>query len=118
MVSQGYKEVPKTIRTNWTALIVFEIGNEREVFVIYEEFAMGLKIDDWLESYHEATEGDHSFLYINFQQPKRMRMWKNFQEVLYHKSDDGFVEDGPRVKRIRGEEKVSKVKKLRLPPNK
>jgi len=34
MVSQGYKEVPKTIRTNWTCLIVFEIGNEREVFVV------------------------------------------------------------------------------------
>lgn len=87
MVSQGYKEVPKTIRTNWTALIVFEIGNEKEVIVIYEEFAMGLKYDQWLESYREATEGDHSFLYINFQQPKRLRMWKNFQEVLYHKQE-------------------------------
>ncbi len=47
---------------------------------------MALNLNDWLESYREATEGDHSFLYINFQQPKRMRMWKNFQEVLYHKS--------------------------------
>jgi hypothetical protein len=36
MVSQGYKEIPKTIRTNWTALIVFEIGNEKEVFVVLE----------------------------------------------------------------------------------
>jgi hypothetical protein len=35
MVSQGYKEVPKTIRTNWTALIVFEIGNEKEVAVVF-----------------------------------------------------------------------------------
>lgn len=35
MVSQGYKEVPKTIRTNWTCLIVFEIGNEREVMVVW-----------------------------------------------------------------------------------
>lgn len=34
MVSQGYKEIPKTIRTNWTCLIVFEIGNEREVQVV------------------------------------------------------------------------------------
>jgi hypothetical protein len=34
MISQGYKEIPKTIRTNWTALIVFEIGNEKEVEVV------------------------------------------------------------------------------------
>lgn len=83
MVSQGYKEIPKTIRTNWTCLIVFEIGNEREVQVIYEEYAMGLKSDDWLELYKHATEEDHSFLFINFQKPKRMRMMKNFTNYLF-----------------------------------
>jgi hypothetical protein len=83
MVSQGYKEIPKTIRTNWTCLIVFEIGNEREVQVIYEEYAMGLKSDDWLEMYKHATEADHSFLYINFQKPKKLRMMKNFTNYLF-----------------------------------
>lgn len=83
MVSQGYKEIPKTIRTNWTCLIVFEIGNEKEVEVIYEEWPMGLKRDDWMELYQYATEGDHSFLYINFQKPKRLRMMKNFSEYLF-----------------------------------
>lgn len=85
MVSQGYKEIPKTIRTNWTCLIVFEIGNEREVFVIYEEYAMGLKAEDWMEVYRHATEGDHSFLFINFQKPKRLRMMKNFTNYLFIK---------------------------------
>lgn len=83
MVSQGYKEIPKTIRTNWTALIVFEIGNEKEVEVIYEEWPMGLKRDDWMELYKYATSGDHSFLYINFQKPKRLRMMKNFEQYLF-----------------------------------
>lgn len=83
MVSQGYKEIPKTIRTNWTALIVFEIGNEKEVEVIYEEWPMGLKRDDWMELYHYATKDDHSFLYINFQKPKRLRMMKNFDQYLF-----------------------------------
>lgn len=83
MISQGYKEIPKTIRTNWTALIVFEIGNEQEVKVIYEEYAMGLSWKDWEEVYRYATEEDHSFLFINFQKPKRLRMMKNFQEVLF-----------------------------------
>lgn len=83
MVSQGYKEIPKTIRTNWTALIVFEIGNEKEVEVIYEEWPMGLKRDDWMDLYHYATAGDHSFLYINFQKPKRLRIMKNFEQYLF-----------------------------------
>lgn len=84
MVSQGYKEIPKTIRTNWTSLCVFEIGNEQEVKVIYEEYAMGLNYEKWLELYKYATEGDHSFLYINFQKPKRLRMMKNLDTVLFH----------------------------------
>ncbi len=85
MVSQGYKEIPKTIRTNFTGLICFFIGNEKEVDVIYEEFQMGLKKDDWLELYEYATGGDHSFLYINFQKPKNMRLMKNFSEYLFIK---------------------------------
>lgn len=85
MVSQGYKEVPKTIRTNWTGLFAFFIGNEKEVEVIYEEFPMGLKKEDWLEVYNYATDGDHSFLYINFQKPPRMRLMKNFSEYLFVK---------------------------------
>ena len=46
--------------------------------VIYEEYAMGLSHDDWMELYNHATTGDHSFLYINFQKPKRLRMMRNF----------------------------------------
>jgi hypothetical protein len=87
MVSQGYKEIPKTIRTNWTSLIVFEIGNEQEVFVIYQEYAMGLTYDDWLQVYKHATDEDHSFLFINFQKPKRMRMMKNFTNYLFIKDE-------------------------------
>lgn len=82
MVSQGYKEVPKTIRTNWTSLIVFFIGNEREVQVIYEEYPMGLKTDAWHEVYNYCTEGDHSFMFINFQQKPKLRIMKNFREFI------------------------------------
>lgn len=87
MVSQGYKEIPKTIRTNWTCLIVFEIGNEREVFVIYEEYAMAKNVKDWLECYRYAVDNDHGFLFLDYQKPKRMRMMKNFDEYLFTKDD-------------------------------
>ncbi len=83
MVSQGYKEVPKTIRTNWTGLIVFEIGNEKEVQVVYEEFSMGLPFRDWIDVYRHATKDEHSFLYINFQKPRHLRLMKNFTNYLY-----------------------------------
>jgi hypothetical protein len=33
-VSQGYKEIPKTIRTNFTCLILFEIGSNKELEVV------------------------------------------------------------------------------------
>ncbi len=88
MVSQGYKEIPKTIRSNWSCLIVFEIGNEREVQVIYEEYAMGLGRDQWLESYKFATNEDHSFMFINFQRQKRLRIMKNFSSYIFHKEEE------------------------------
>ena len=89
MVSQGYKEVPKTIRTNWTCLIVFEIGNEKEVGVIYEEFAMGLKLANWLTLYKFATEEEHDFLFIDFQKPRRLRMMRNFDKILEYREENG-----------------------------
>jgi len=83
MVSQAYKEIPKTIRTNFSCLIVFEIPNEREVEVIYEENPMYLKRDQWYEVYEHAVDGDHNFMFINYQKPKRLRIMKNFQKVLF-----------------------------------
>jgi hypothetical protein len=62
--------------------VVFEIGNEREVQVIYEEFAMGLKLDDWLEIYRYCTTNDHDFLFIDFQKKKRFRMMRNFEQYM------------------------------------
>lgn len=84
MVSQGYKEVPKTVRTNWSCLLIFEIPNDKEIDVIYEEFSMGLKKHEWLEVYNYAITGDHDFFFMNYQKEKRLRMMKNFEEVLFH----------------------------------
>lgn len=93
MVSQAYKEIPKTVffydsfkvRTQFSCVIVFEIANEREVDSIYEENPMNLKRPQWDEMYLHATEGDHDFLFLNYQKPKRLRMMKNFQNVLFYK---------------------------------
>ncbi len=83
MVTQAYKEIPKTVRTQFSSLVAFEICNEKELETIYEEFPMGMKRNDWMELYKYAVEGDHAFLYINLQKEKRLRCMKNFDQVLF-----------------------------------
>lgn len=83
MVSQAFKELPKTVRTNFSCLIIFEIPSDKELEVIQEENPMYLKKTQWMELYEHAVEGDHDFLFINYQKPKRLRMMKNFTHVLF-----------------------------------
>lgn len=82
MVSQGYKEIPKTIRTNWSALILFRIGNEKELEVIFEEYNLGLTRNQWMEAYNYCMKEEYGFMFINYQRPRAERLWKNFEEVL------------------------------------
>ena len=92
MVSQAYKELPKTVRTNFSSLVIFEIPNEKEVDVIQEENPLYLKKNDWLEAYTHAVEGDHDFMFINYQKPKRLRIMKNFTNVLFVELTPGIPE--------------------------
>ena len=82
MATQGYKEIPKTVRTNWTCLMVYEIGNVREIFVIYEEFPVGKTWDDWFAMYKHATKELYSFLFIDMYGPKEKRVRRNFNHPL------------------------------------
>ena len=91
-VSQGYKEIPKTVRTNFTGLIVFEIGNRKELEVIYEEFPMGLKRDDWDKVYQYCTKDEHSFMYLNFQKPRNLRIMKNLDQHVFYVEDKAIKE--------------------------
>jgi hypothetical protein len=85
MVSQGYKEIPKTPRCNWTCIILFEIWNDAELECIYEENPMGLKKDQWMQAYKHATADDYAFMYYNIQRPRALRLMKNFDQVMYFK---------------------------------
>lgn len=88
MVSQAYKEIPKTIRTNWTALITFEIPNESEVKVVYEENPVGMKRPVWDQVYAHCTQGDYGFMYINVKRPRHLRVMKNFDQFIYVGNED------------------------------
>ena len=85
-VSQGYKEIPKTIRINLTGLIIFEICNEEELECIQKEYPMGLKKKQWFEAYDYCMEGgEYNFMYYNSQKPKKERIMKNFNEIITFK---------------------------------
>lgn len=47
--------VPKTIRSNCNALILFDIPNYKELEVIYEENPLNLKKKEWMEVYQACT---------------------------------------------------------------
>ena len=83
MVSQAFKEIPKTVRTNFSCLILFEIFSDAELDAIYTEFPMGLKRDAWDEMYTHCVSDDHGFLYYNMQKPKHLRCMKNLTNVLF-----------------------------------
>lgn len=83
MVSQAYKEIPKTVRSNFSSLIIFETPNDKELEVIYEEHTLHMKRDDWMTAYKHATDEDHGFMYVNYQKPKRLRMMNKFDQVMF-----------------------------------
>ncbi len=82
IVTQAYKAIPKTIRTNCNALILFEIPNLSELKSIYEENPEGLNEDEWLKVYRYATNQDYSFMYMNNKFPKGKRIYRNFESLL------------------------------------
>ena len=84
MVSQGYKEIPKTIRTGWTCLLLYKIGNMKELEGIYEEYSMDLGWDEWYELYREATNEKHDFLFIDMYGPDEYKMRKGFDKALLY----------------------------------
>lgn len=81
-VSQAYKEIPKTVRTNFTCLILFKIYNEQEKNVIFDEFPMGLSADLWEKVYRFCTKCPHNFLYYDMSKPQGMQIWENLYQPV------------------------------------
>lgn len=85
MVAQAYKEIQKTVRTNWTALIFFKIASDSELMAIYEDYPMGFeKSDDWLAMVRYVTQPKYAFLYYNMtREDERQRIMQNFDKFVF-----------------------------------
>lgn len=82
IVTQAYRAIPKTIRTNCNAVILFDIPNLSELKAIYEENPEGLNEQEWMKVYKHATQGTYDFMYINNKFPKGERIFRNFKHML------------------------------------
>lgn len=82
IVTQAYKAIPKTIRTNCNAVILFEIPNLNELKSIYEENPEGLNEKDWMRVYRHCTEKPFSFMYMNSKFPRGKRIYCNFDTMI------------------------------------
>lgn len=78
IVTQAYKAIPKSIRTNCNALVAFEIANLGELRVVYEEWPESMREDEWMKVYEFCVREPFAFMYINNHFPKGQRMFKNF----------------------------------------
>lgn len=78
MVSQAYKEIPKTVRTNFTCLILFKIFSAKEIEAIHEEYPMDLQSKEWEEVYNYCTNEPHGFMFFDIKKKEGQRIMKNF----------------------------------------
>jgi hypothetical protein len=81
--TQKYRALANIIRVNATALIVFRCRSALELQAILEENSAILSKDELLRLYHEATDEQYSFLYIDAtaRSPRDM-FWLRFERKL------------------------------------
>lgn len=91
IVTQAFKAIPKTIRTNCNVLILFDIASKAELKSIYEELA---DVDEkcWYKMFKYAIAEPFSFMYYNNKFPKADRYYKRFETKLVVK-DQGDTSD-------------------------
>lgn len=83
IVTQAYKAIPKTVRTNCNALVLFDIPSLAELKVIWEEYPENHDWEEWFELYKYATAKNFDFMYINNKFPKGHRIFRNFEQELH-----------------------------------
>lgn len=83
IVTQAYKAIPRTIRTCMMQVILFDIGSNNELKIIYEDRADCLDEKTWLSVYrHAVKDKPYSFLYFNYKFPPGQRFYKRFESMI------------------------------------
>jgi len=76
--------ISKTIRNNFTSVIIFKTKNERELKQITEELSGEVSPELFLEVYNYATSEPHSFLFVDLHRKKE-------HPSMFRKGFDTFI---------------------------
>lgn len=90
LVTQAYKKVPKTIRTNINGLVLFRMQNEKELECIYEEYPLNMKFDEWFHLYQSLTEEPYSFMFVNCTAQLGKQVFYKFEKCVATKTKKDF----------------------------
>lgn len=83
IVTQAYKAIPRTIRTCMMQVILFDIGSNNELKIIYEDRADCLDEKTWMRVYrHAVKDQKYSFLYFNYKFPPGQRFYIRFDKMI------------------------------------
>ena len=81
--TQNLKAIPKSIRSNTSLFVIFRFASAKVIAEdLYEEVSSTLTIDEFMELYQYATEGEHDALIMDFSQPKERRFKMNWGTAL------------------------------------
>ena len=110
VTTQYYKALPPVVRGNCSNLCLW-LASDSEAIKMYEEHSNGLTKNDWLYIYKYCCLKEHSFLHINYSNPKRIdgRFCLRFEQALQITGhDDEELEVGEYAEKeiVKAEEKA------------
>lgn len=83
VVTHQYKQVPKSWRPSILGMALFDVGNDRELQDIIDEFSIKLDKDDFKTMFNMATKKKYSFLNIDKKKTVDEGKYKiNFDKII------------------------------------
>lgn len=81
--SQSYNLIPKTIRTNLNALLIFRLYNQKELVDIYKEHGGTMPMKEFFSMVQKVwSEKKYNFLFIDYTKDEKHKFRKNLTLTL------------------------------------
>lgn len=95
-VSQSYRRIPLTMRNCWTAIIVFDLKNEKEFEKISDEFTGSIPNSEAL--IQQIVKKRFDFFYFNIE---RQQLYHNFEKLIWSRDENEMT--NPVIEPVKGE---------------
>lgn len=81
-VSQSYRRIPSTMRNCWTALIFYDLKNQKEFIKIHDEFTGSIPNSEAL--IQQIVKKRYDFVYFNIE---RQTFYHNFEKLVWSRDE-------------------------------